>query len=84
MSEPKADKKAESINALKNANKHLADIFTDLNKKELTMRTCADDLQRVSTQLGDIQVVVWVGQKQEMTPLKRYLCTIATSLNEAR
>ncbi len=84
MSDSKPDKKTESVNALKNANKHLADLFTDLNKKDLTLKTCADDLARVATQCGDLQVYVWVGQKQEHTTLKRYLTTISTSLSEAR
>jgi hypothetical protein len=78
------DKKTESINALKNANKHLADVFADLAKKDQTLQTCASDLQRVAAQCGDIHVSVWIGQKQEMTPLKSYLTAIATSLNGAR
>lgn len=82
--ETKADKKIESINALKNANKHLADLFTDLNKKELTLKTCAADLQRVAAQVGDIHVEIWVGQQRQQGSLKKYLEAIATSLNEAR
>lgn len=84
MSEAKTDKKTDSINALKNANKHLADLFTDLNKKESTLKTCAADLQRVASQCGDIHVEVYVGNQRQQASLKNYLNTIATSLNEAR
>lgn len=84
IAETKADKKADSINALKNANKHLADLFTDLGKKELTLKTCAGDLQRVAAQCGDLKVEFWVGNNRTTGSLKNYLETIATSLNEAR
>ena len=80
----KTDKKAESINALKNANKHLAEVFTDLAKKEQTLKVCADDLQRVAAQCGDLQIKAWVGQQQQSIPLQTYLRTISNSLNEAR
>jgi len=82
--ETKADKHAESINALKNANKHLADVFADLNKKDSTMKNCASDLQRVASQCGEIHVEVWTGNQRQQTSLKNYLNTIATNLNEAR
>jgi hypothetical protein len=78
------DKKLDSINALKNANKHLADIFNDLAKKDLTLKTCADDLQRAAAQCGDLKVVVWVANTQKDVSLKQYLGTIANTLNEAR
>lgn len=84
MVETKSDKKLESINALKNANKHLADLFNDLNKKELTLKTCAADLQRVAAQCGDLSVEAYVGQSRQQVSLKSYLGTIANSLNEAR
>jgi hypothetical protein len=84
MADPKSDKKTESLNALKNANKHLADLFTDLNKKDLTLQTCSADLQRIAAQCGDLRVSAWVGQQQQMLSLKGYLETIAKSLNEAR
>lgn len=78
------DKKTQSINALKNANKHLEDLFKDLAKKDLTLRTCSEDLQRVAAQCGDIQVMVYVGSNRQATSVKQYLGTIAASLNEAR
>jgi len=81
---PEVDKKAESINVLKNANKHLADVFAGLDKKDLTLKNCASDLQRVATQCGDLYVEVWVGSNKQQTSLKNYLSIIATRLNEAR
>lgn len=84
MTDPKADKKTESITALKNANQHLSAVFADITKKERTLGTCADDLERVARQCGDLMVSVWVGQKQETISLKTYLVTIAKTLNEAR
>lgn len=82
--EAKANKKSESITALKNAHKHLEDLFKDLAKKDQTLKTCSDDLQRVANQCGDIKVMVWVGPLQQATFLKIYLGAIAASLNEAR
>lgn len=82
--ETKCDKKTDSINALKNANKHLADLFADLAKKESVMGVTVNDLQRVAAQLGDIQVSVWVTNNHQSVKLKTYLETIAKTLSEAR
>lgn len=82
--ETKCDKKTESINALKNANKHLADLFANLAKKESIMGVTVSDLQRVAAQVGDIQVSVWVTNSYQPVKLKTYLETIAKTLSEAR
>lgn len=78
------DKKAESLAALKNANKHLADLFTEMNKKDSVLQTCASDLSYVARQCGELQVRVVVGNNQQMVTLKTYLETIVVKLNGAR
>lgn len=82
--ETKCDKKTESINALKNANKHLADLFANLAKKESIMGVTVSDLQHVAGQVGDIQVSVWVTNSYQTIKLKTYLEIIAKTLSEAR
>lgn len=80
----KPDKKAESINAAKNLNRHLSDVFAELDKKDRILALCSGDLNRVAQQLGDIRVEVWVGNSKEITFLKTYLQKIADNLNGAR
>lgn len=84
MPEITTDKKAESIKALKDANKHLAEIFNDLNKKDLTLKTCADDINRLAAQVGSLRAEVWVSNGREVVLIKTYLEAIANSLNGAR
>lgn len=84
MTELKTDKKTDSINALKNANKHLADLFADLNKKDSVLSICASDLRYVAKQCGEIQILVYVGNERKVVFLKTYLDTIAINLEGAR
>jgi len=84
MTEPKADKKAESIAAMKNANAHLSILFADMTKKDLTLKTCSADLVTVSRQCGELQVKVWVGNEHKTLTLASYLNIIATNLESAR
>lgn len=84
MTELKTDKKAESIKALKDANKHLADLFSDLAKKDNVLRSTSSDLQYVANQCGDIQVAVYVGANRQVVSLKNYLGTCANTLENAR
>lgn len=84
MSDAKADKKNESINALKNANKHLADLFTDLSRKEGTLAHAASELQYLARQLGEIKVQTYIGNVNTTVYLKAHLEALALKLNEAR
>lgn len=84
MADVKSDKKNESIIALKNANKHLADLFIDLSKKDSTLSICAGDLERIAAQCGDIHVLVWTGSQSQQSSLAKYLKQIAAKLEEAR
>lgn len=80
----KADKKAESIKALKDANKHLADLFHEMNKKDTVLDNSADHLTRIAQQCGDLKVNVWQEGGFKDYSLKVMLMDIATSLNGAR
>lgn len=82
--EVKCDKKADSINALKNANKHLADLFSELDKKNAILNKTSSDLQHIARQCGDIQVQVYVGNNSSVVSLKTYLTTCAKLLDETR
>jgi hypothetical protein len=85
MADPtKTDKKTESINALKNANKHLADVFADLNNKDGTMSNVASELQYIARQCGDIKVQTYIGNQHQMVALKGHLEALAIKLNGAR
>lgn len=84
MTDKATDKKAESILALKNANKHLAELFTDLNKKDAVLQTCANDLANIARQCGEIRIETWVGNERKIVLFKTYLETIIATLNGAR
>lgn len=84
MIEKATDKKSESINALKNANKHLGELFTDLNRKDGMLQSCSADLRYLAKQVGEIQVMVYVGNERKTVFLKTYLDTIATNLESVR
>lgn len=80
----KLDKKTESITALKNANKHLADLFTEMNKKDLVLQTCASDLAYTARQCGELRIEVYVGNERKTVLLKAYLESMVSNLNGAR
>lgn len=84
MTDKTADKKTESINALKNANKHLADLFSDLAKKDAVMSASVDNLNRIAQQCGDLKVNIWHEGKWQDFSLRGALTSIAARLTEAR
>lgn len=84
MTDKITDKKTESINALKNANKHLSDLFADVNKKDIAMKSTASDLLLVAKQCGELRIEVWVGNNKQTVFLKTYLEACSKTLEEAR
>lgn len=84
MSEIKVDKKAESIAIMKNANKHLTEVFSEMTKKDIVLQTCASDLAYIARQCGDLRVQVYVANQSQVVSLKTYLETIVANLNGAR
>lgn len=78
------DKKQESITALKNANKHLTDLFSRVEEKDRTLGNVASELVRVSNKLGDICVDDWEGGRTVHKPLRLILQKLAGQLTEAR
>ena len=81
---PIEDKKIESLNALKNANKHLSDVFSALAKKDQVLSSCSADLQFIAKQCGDINVKVWIGSSSQFVELRAFLNTVANRLSEVR
>jgi hypothetical protein len=85
MADPKAtDKKTESITVLKNASKHLAELFTTMAAKDTVLHSQSIQISHVAKQCGDLQVMVYVGSERKSVPLKLFLEAAATALNEAR
>jgi hypothetical protein len=84
MTDPKVNKKTESLTALKNANKHLTDLFGHILKTDTVLSSQASQIDYVANQCGDLQVLVYVGQDRKSTSLKAFLKAAATALNEAR
>lgn len=84
MTDKPLDKKTESINALKNANRHLADLFSDLSNKEAMMSAVASELQYIARQCGELRVHTFKGQSSEVVNLKSHLEALAVKLNGAR
>lgn len=78
------DKKTDSINALKNANKHLDEVFKDLAKKDAVMSTTVDSLNRIAQQCGDLKVNIWHDGKWQDISLRSALISLAARLTEAR
>ena len=78
------DKKTDSIAALKNANKHLDEVFKDLAKKDAVMSTTVDSLNRIAQQCGDLKVNIWHEGKWQDTSLRGALVSLAARLTEAR
>lgn len=78
------DKKQESITALKNANKHLTDLFSRVEEKDRTLGNVASELTRISNKLGDIYVDDWEGGRTVYKPLKHIVQKLAERLTEAR
>jgi hypothetical protein len=78
------DKKTESINALKNANKHLADLFTAMNDKDGTLSSVASELQYIARQCGELRVSVYKANQPQSVILKAHLEELAIKLNGAR
>lgn len=78
------DKKTDSIAALKNANKHLDEVFKDLAKKDAVMSNAVDALNRIAQQCGDLKVNIWCDGKWQDTPLRSALVSLAARLTEAR
>jgi hypothetical protein len=80
----KCDKKTESLLALKNANKHLADLFDEMAKKDHVLSAQSSQISYVAKQCGDLQVSVYVGAERKTLSLKMFLEAAAANLNEAR
>lgn len=84
MTDCKPDKKAESIKALKDANKHLAELFNDMAKKDSVLQSQASQISYVARQCGDLKIEVYVGADKKNVSLKSFLDAAAIALNEAR
>lgn len=84
MTDKATDKKAESFAAAKNLNKHLTDLFNEMQRKDAVLASQANELAYVARQLGDIRVMIYAGSQAQAVVLRTYLESIVASLNGAR
>lgn len=80
----KPDKKAESIAAAKNLNKHLSDVFAELAKKDEVLRAQSAQLSYAAQQCGDLKIEVYVASQRQAVSLKAFLEAASKALTEAR
>ena len=84
MTDTLTDKKTESITALKNANKHLTDVFSHMNKMDATLSSVASDLQSVASKSGELHIYTWWEGKSQCVSLKTFLNSLAKKLEDVR
>ena len=77
-------KAQESIETLKNVNKHLADVLKRIAEKDSALNSVADDLRRLAAKSGEIMVEAWKINKYEPISLKAHLNELATKLEGAK
>jgi len=79
-------KAQESMETLKNVNKHLSEIFKQITAKDAALNAVADDLRRAAVKCGDLKIEAWSksNSKFELIELKRHLQDLAVILEGAK
>lgn len=78
------DKQRESLLALKNANKHLTDLFARMEEKNRTMAAIASELERLAPKMGELQAETYHENRFQQRPLSNTLMDMASRLNKVR
>jgi hypothetical protein len=84
MSEEKQTRAATSIAALKNANKHMTELLQTNENMNQVMGSVASDLNAIARLTGDFKVNVYVEGGWKDIPIKSYLNSLATKLENGR
>lgn len=82
MTEP--TKSQQTLIALRNANKHLTEVFSLIDTKDQAMNFVSDSLRRAAAKCGEIKIDVWEGGNTKSISLKSHLTELATKLEGAR
>ena len=79
-------KAQESIETLKNVNKHLSEVFKQIAVKDAALDFVADELRRAAPKCGEIKIDAWSKSDQKFIPqlLKAYLNDLALQLEVAK
>ena len=52
-------KAQESMETLKNVNKHLSEVFKQIAVKDAALNSVADDLRRIASKVGELKIEAW-------------------------
>lgn len=77
-------KAQESMETLKNVNKHLSELFKQIAAKDTALSSVSDDLRRAASKVGDLQIEAWDVNQYKVTSLKSHLNKLADVLNGAK
>ena len=77
-------KRKESLDALRNANKHLNEIFKQHDNLVLVVEETERQLEHLKSKVGDIAVEVWDGGSYKLTKLSVVLNTMKNKLSGAK
>lgn len=77
-------KAQESVETLKNVNKHLTEVFKRISEKDEALDSVASDIRRLAAKSGEIMVEAWKVNRYEPVSLKAHLNELATKLEGAR
>ena len=77
-------KRKESLDALRNANKHLNEIFKQHDNLVLVVEETESQLEHLKSKVGDIAVEVWDGGSYKLTKLSVVLNTMKNKLSGAK
>ena len=79
-------KAQESMETLKNVNKHLSEVFKQIATKDSALNSVADELRRAASKCGEIKIEAWSKTDNRFMPtlLKQHLNELATILEGAK
>lgn len=84
MTEQAKTKQQASIEAMKNANKHLTDVFNQMQRMDSALSSVANDLERAASKVGDILILCWKDRQEQPATLRVHLKELAIQLQKAR
>lgn len=79
-----ATRAQQTLISLKNANKHLTEIFSLMETKDFALGSVGDSLRRAAAKCGEIKIDVWEGANQKAVLLKTHLTELAVQLEKAK
>ena len=77
-------KAQESMETLKNVNKHLSELFKQIAAKDTALSSVANDLRRAASKVGDVQIEVWDVNQYRTSSFKNHLIKLADTLDGAK